>query len=350
MQRIFKTVMAFVFIILTSISLSACRSENTPAIRKETAKVRINDVSYNSLTEAVDGAKSGDTVKIYNDINDEKNVVINKPLSIVGMLTSNNIKPKFYGAITIDANGETDKIEIKDIEIIHSGKLEEGENNDTRFGINLIDGGLSLYSSYISLYEVDKADQDASGIIISRKADSKNTMPIVIKGNTFGEYKLSENGQNGAFVIKQNLENKLEKLNLNNDLLFKQNTFTYTGNGNQFISLSYEKTPTKIDYLVTSSSKQLLETLLSNQYDGYNTYILKNAQSKAEKQNSDIPVLPQTNLMIEGGKNDLGQNIFKVQGTINLNADLSNATFERTSSTASIINNREDKTTNVEIK
>jgi len=350
MQRIFKTLLSFVFIILASLSFSACQSKTTPSLRKNSTKVQINDVSYNSLTEAVDGAKSGDTVKIYNDIDDEKNVVIKKPITIVGMLTSSNVKPKVYGSLTIDSNSEDDEIKIKDIEIIHSGKLEDGTNNDNRFGINLIDGGLSLYSSYISLEDIDSADEDACGIVISRKAGSKNIMPIVIKGNTFGEYKLSENGQNGAFVIKNNLENELEKLDLNNDLLFKQNTFTYTGDGNQFISLSYEKTPTKIDYLVTSSSKQLLETLLSNQYDGYNTYILKNSQTPAQKQDSEIPVLPQTNLMIEGGKTDLGQNVFSVKGTINLNSDLQNATFKRDSNTASIINNRKDKTQNVEIK
>lgn len=343
MQKIIKTIFSFILIILSTMSISACKSKNTPSLNKNSTKVQINDVSYNSLTEAINEAKSGDTVRIYNDIDDEKNVVIKKPITIVGMISSNNIKPKVYGTITIDANNKNDQIEIKDIEIIHSGKLEDGTNNDNRVGINLIDGGLSLYSSFISLENINNADDDACGIVISRKAGSKNIMPIIVKGNTFGEYNISENGQNGAFVIKSNLENKFENLNLNKDLLYKQNTFTYTGEGNQFISLSYEKTPTKIDYLVTSSSKQMIETLLSNQYDYYNTYILKNSQTSPEKQTDEIMILPKTNLIIEGGKTDLGQNIFKVKGTLNLNADEINATFEKASNTASIINYKEDK-------
>jgi len=279
MKKILKVVLLFFALTCVAVPLSACKESNQ---NQSVKKIKIEDVSYSSLSEAVENAKSGDTVYIYSDITDNKNVEINKPLTIIGVKNQNNTKPKFYGSLTINTSGKNDLVTIKDLDIIHKGTEENNSGNDTRIGINLIDGGLELNSSNVSLYEPNQADLGASGIVISRKAGSVSEMPISLKNNIFGDYELG-NLLSGAMIIKKNKENIFENLNLNAENLFKQNSFSFAKEGNQFVSISYNITPEKVDYLVTSSSKELLDKLLNNQPENSAVYILKNAQDAMEK-------------------------------------------------------------------
>ena len=349
MQRILKMCFSLALILCFSLSLGACQKKSSRQ-SDSTSKVMIQDVSYSSLTDAVNGAKNGDTIKIYDDVED-KNVVITKPLSIQGVIDQGHIKPKFYGSITIDARGINDNVEIENIEIIHKGKNENGENNNTLIGISLLDGGLNLKSSKIALEDSNKAESGAMGIMISRRADSQNLMPIIIKGNDFGTYKLSDSKLSGAMVIQSDKDNVFDKIDVDHELFYQQNTFDFSDEGNQFVSIKYTKTPSQINYLVTSSSKELVEKLMENQSNEYNTYILKNATSSSEKQTDPIYIFPKTNLSLEGNKQiDFGGNIFKVQGTVNIDAETQNATFEKISSTANIMLGDEISSENITIK
>lgn len=350
MQRIVKTFISLMLIFLVSISISACDNKKS-LDREEDIKVKINDVKYDSLTDAVSEAKSGDTIQIYNDINDNKNVVIDKPLTLKGVVDQSNIKPKFYGALTIDLPGESDSVSIENIEIIHEGKVNDGKNNNTLIGLNLVNGGLEIKSSMVALDKADEAENGASGMLITRKAGSKCTMPILIKGNNFGSYSLSKDGMNGTLIVKKALTDLYQDINTNNSLIFDQNTFAYDGEGNQFISIICSETPEKIDYLVTSSSQKLIDSLINNQPKKGGSYTLKNAAANAEKYDDPVYILEGTSLIIEGNKEaDFGGNIFKVSGTVNLDSTVNNATFERQTSTASVIVKQEAKSDSLVIK
>jgi len=337
MKKILRTFISFILIFSFALTLSACEGKENQNSDKN-AKVKNGDVSYSSLLDAVSEADAGDTLKIESDVNDYKNIYITKPLKIEGVLSNKKIKPKFFGAITIDLEGAEDEVEIENIQIIHKGKTAEEDINNTLVGLNLVNGGLSLSSSRIALEKVSEADAGATGMIISRKAHSSSTMPIVIKGNSFGDYLISDNsGPSGAMLVKSNKAGVFENIHPNLDLLFKQNSFSFTQEGNQFVSIEYSLAPEKISYLVTSSSKELLDKLVNNQYSGSNTYVLKNSAAPAEQKENPIDILAGTFLSIIGNKTaDLGSNTFKVSGTILAESELENATFEKTLGTASI--------------
>lgn len=347
MNRILKCIFAFSFILLFSAGFSACK-QNTK--NDENGKVKINDVTYSSLSEAVKNAKDGDTIKIYGDISDKKNIEINKSLSLEGVKNQNNIRPKFFGSLTINASGENDIVAISNLDIVHKGTEENSKENNTLVGINVVDGGIKLEKNRISLQNEKEAESGASGIIISRSISSKNTMPFIVKGNTFGNYEPSKNF-GGALIIKSNDKNRFQNINLNNNSIFEQNSFSFSKNGNQFISIKCDKTPNKVDFFVTSSSKELIEKLLENQPEEDSTFILKNANDTPQKHEAKIPINKKTILFIEGNNStNLADNVFQVQGSVNINSNLKNAVFEKNSSTSCIIFGNDIQSENVSIQ
>ena len=250
MRKIVKIAVCFSLILLFSVFLTACKDH-----QQETAKIKIGDIEYQTLTEAVQSAKSGDTIKIYDDVFDNKNIVIDKPISIEGVLKEGQIKPKFYGSLTVNSSGQNDSISVKDIEIIHSGTKENSDSivNDTSIGLNLVDGGLDLKSSSIMLDKSSKTSQPSSGLILSRKINSQNIMPIIVEGNSFGFYTTNGNNLSSALIIKSNDENLFKNIVLNENEIFNNNTFSTQGEGNQIISINYSSYPETYSYMVTSS-------------------------------------------------------------------------------------------------
>ena len=185
--------------------------------------------------EAVTNAKSDDTIKIYNDVRDNKNVLITKPLSIKGVLSNNKTKPKFYGSLTVNLTGEDDTLDVENIELIHTGKIEDGENNNNLVGINLIDGGLTLKSSIISLSSPEEADNNATGLIISRNINSVNHTPITVEGNSFESYLANLENLSSAVKILSNQTNLFKSLNINEETLLNTNNFLTNKLSNQLI-------------------------------------------------------------------------------------------------------------------
>lgn len=347
MKKVFKVLFLFTLIFSFTSLLPACSKRSSQS--NEAAKVKIEDTTYPSLSEAVKNAKSGDTIRVFDDVLENRNILIDKPLSIVGVKNHNNINPKFYGSFTINASGENDIVTINGLDIIHKGTAENSNENNTKIGINLVDGGVTIKENKISLDNEKETDKNVAGIILSRKNDSINTMPMIVKGNTFGNY-LDKSEGNCALVVKSAKDNAFKNIVLNNENLYRQNSFSFAQSGNQFLSIRYEQDPYKINYFVTSSSKELLDKLTNNQSSSDSTFILKNANEQVEKLENKIPIYKKTVVWFEGNKPiDLSENVFELQGTINFESDAKNATIEKKSNTASVIKNKNKKIENITI-
>ena len=171
-KKVFKVLFLFAIILSSTSLLPACTKRSSSA--PEAVKVKIEDTAYPSISDAVKNAKNGDTIRVYDDVLENRNILIDKPLSIVGVKNHNNINPKFYGSFTINAPGENDSVNISGLDIIHKGTAENSTENNTTIGINLVDGGVTIKENKISLDNENKTDDGVAGIILSRK-DRKST-------------------------------------------------------------------------------------------------------------------------------------------------------------------------------
>ena len=345
MSKILK-VSLFLFLILFSSTLFTSCQKRSPA--NSASKVKIENVEYSSLTEAVNNAKDNDTIEIYEDLNDNKNVTITRPLSIKGVLTNNQIKPKFYGSLTIDLEGENDSVLIENIEIIHNGTNENGANNNTTIGLNLINGGLEFKKNAIALSPSSTPEPTATGLVISREANSKNIKPITIVGNAFGEYLTNNQDLNGAIIIKSNLANRFSSLNLDEEDLISENTFFTTKEGNQIISIDYSSSPEKYSFLATTSPMQLISALNYHQPSTNTTYILNPATNYSAEENEQTTINEKTTLIIKGNNATSFDNLtLLVQGYLEVENETSNLNVEKQGSTANVIVNNENASINV---
>jgi len=350
MGKIIKVTLSFVLICLFALALPGCgrKDEVNSSSNK---KATIGSVNYDSLTEAVQNAKTGDTIKVYNDIKDNKNVVIDKPLKITGISNTSQIKPKFYGSLTIDTKGEKDVVEVKNIEIIHKGINADGKNNNTTIGINLIDGGLDLQSSIIGLDTNSESDKTATGVVISRDINSVNTMPIIIKGNNFESYEAKEGGLTSAVVIKSNKNGEFKNIVLNEDEIYNQNVFSSNGAGNQLISIDYSQTPFVFEYFSTTSLQEFIKALRENQSEDGGEFNLFSSADEIIENNEPINIYERTIIHIEGNKpTNFQGTIFKLSGAMEIDGDVSDLNIEKTGDTANVIINKDAKTLNLKIQ
>lgn len=341
MGKIFQFSTYLIFIFLLAITFTSCDKQNDSSNNK----VMINDVNYSSLTEAVNNAKTNDTIEIYNDVKDNKNILVTKPLTIKGISSSSQTKPKFYGSLTINLNGETDSLTIENIELIHSGKNETGENNNNLIGINLIDGGLTLKSSTIALASPENADNNASGLTISRDINSINTSPIKITGNTFESYLTNTNNLSSAIKILSNQLNKFKLLSINEEELFNKNNFLMNRLSNQLISLDLSNTPHIYTYYATTSLNDFIKALKENQGNSNSTFILfANQDQKLTENISEITINEKTAAFIYGDANlDFNNLSLKLSGSLETETELNNLNVQNTSNTASIIYKQQTK-------
>ena len=337
MGKVLRFSLCLCLIMCFSLGLSACNNKKDPSLDSNTRAI-IGNINYNSLYDAVENAKSGDTIKIYNNLKDNKNVVITKPLTIKGVISSNQIKPKFYGSITINLSGEEDSVKVENIDIVHQGTLADGLNNDTRFGINLVSGGLELKSCNISLDNNTTPDFDASGIVISRDISSQSMMPIIIKGNSFGDYETDTKTLSSAMIIRSNKEGAYKNLNLNASEIYNSNTFSTGTNGNQFVYICYPSYEAKYTYFATSSAEELIKALMFSQDTSGSTFIYTPVSPLSELPSDKVYINEKTNLTIEGNTpaNFNGLKLI-VSGSLVVNTAIENVTLEKASSTASIV-------------
>ena len=327
-----------------------CNSGCVPSINQNRdKKVMINDINYNSLSEAVQNAKDGDKIELHNDISDNKNIIINKSISIIGKPNSSNIKPKFYGSITIDANEKDSFISIENIEIINPGNFDDNPTNNTLYAVNLIDGGLNLKNCKI-FPDNGKIDDNACGLVISRKIDSINTMPIIISGNQFGCYTYNDK-LNSAVLIKSNKSGQYKNLYLNDDLIQNRNTFDFSSNCNHIIKIDYSTEAEKYPFVMTSNASFMIDCFKNNrQTNNSNNYILVNAEDFHKEDDEPLYILASTYFEISGTKPlDMQNTTFKVAGSVFIDTQIENATFERTIDTSCILFGKSIEKNSIEI-
>lgn len=344
MKSILRFSVCLCLIICLSIFLPACKKKETIQTIK---KAMIGDVNYTSLTDAVKNAKSGDTILVYDDIKDNKNVLIDKPLTIKGVLDNGGLKPKFYGSLTIDTSGEKDEVNIENLEIIHDGTLQDGLNNDTRIGVNLINGGLTFESNSIRLNDIKTADGGASGLVVSRKINSLSTMPIIIKGNTFNAYKIDD-AISSALLIKSNKPKTFKKIALNEGEIYNQNSFDLSKEGNLMISADYSNNDASYSFFATGSADELIKALEKNQDKNGSTFILYPHSALSSTSDTPYIIEEKTYLYIEGNTPaDFNKASFNLAGSMVVGSGLKNASIERTTDTANLTIKDYTKLTNV---
>lgn len=301
-------------------------------------KVKIEDVEYGSLTEAVQSAKSGDEIRVYGDLCDHKNVVITKPLTIRGELSSNQVKPKFFGSITIDMKGADDVTTIENLEIVHDGVDADGINNNTRIGINLVDGGVVLKNNRICLNDSVENDKGTAGIVISRKKDSISQGNITIEGNRFDSYKKGEKLSSALMILSGG---EYKKLHLNEGEIYESNSFSRSDEGNLMIFVDCEKE--KYPFLVTTSTDELVHCLLNRQDGGNYTLIALsplalNAKTASLDEKSVLRIVGNKSANFNGLTLD-------VYGVVSVEGEVENITFKRMGETASVqVDESVDKT------
>ena len=158
--------------------------------------ISIGETNYNTLSQAIAAANTGDVIKVYDDITEnEGNIkyIIDKAITVSGVIVG-GVKPVINGTFAIDINGVsdgTDVVTIENLEIVHNGVyVKDGWTQDTKGAVVLQDGGITLKNNYIHLVNPAPANvsNSPSGLQLSRRVASVSTGAITVSGNTFGAY------------------------------------------------------------------------------------------------------------------------------------------------------------------
>ena len=175
----------------------ACfKNENGAYIVKGGYTISIGETNYNTLSQAIAAANTGDVIKVYDDITEnEGNIkyIIDKAITVSGVIVG-GVKPVINGTFAIDINGVsdgTDVVTIENLEIVHNGVyVKDGWTQDTKGAVVLQDGGITLKNNYIHLVNPAPANvsNSPSGLQLTRRGASVSTGAITVSGNTFGAY------------------------------------------------------------------------------------------------------------------------------------------------------------------
>ena len=175
----------------------ACfKNENGAYVVKGGYTIGIGEINYDTLSEAIAAANTGDVIKIYDDnTENEGNIkyIIDKAITVSGVIVG-GVKPVINGTFAIDINGVsdgTDVVTIENLEIVHNGVyVKDGWTQDTKGAVVLQDGGLTLKNNYIHLVNPAPANvsNSPSGLQLTRRGTSVSTGAITVSGNTFGAY------------------------------------------------------------------------------------------------------------------------------------------------------------------
>ena len=175
----------------------ACfKNENGAYIVKGGYTIGIGETNYNTLSQAIAAANTGDVIKVYDDITEnEGNIkyIIDKAITVSGVIVG-GVKPVINGTFAIDINGVsdgTDVVTIENLEIVHNGVyVKDGWTQDTKGAVVLQDGGITLKNNYIHLVNPAPANvsNSPSGLQLTRRGASVSTGAITVSGNTFGAY------------------------------------------------------------------------------------------------------------------------------------------------------------------
>lgn len=156
---------------------------------------------YSSIQQAINAARTGDTVIVLTGVYKEKNISINKSIYLIGEKNPIIDGEHTYQIISVKANNVT----IKGFKLIHSGisslidiagikvydvkkiTIEDNILEDTFFGIYL-QGATSCTIKNNQLTAYNKTDQQSANGIHCWKCDSLNIIGNFVTGHRDGIY------------------------------------------------------------------------------------------------------------------------------------------------------------------
>lgn len=193
------------------------------------------------LTSLVNTVEEGDKIVLQRDIErandtDPQVIYITKAITLEGEGES---KPVVHGAIRIHlADGETDKVTIKNLEVAHSGEYNAGVvSQDERRGILVKNGSVELKNNYIHLENesITTLTTAPTGVQISVALTNtaKSELSYVIDGNKIGKYsdtQCTTSSNTSGILIAQNGPKPTEDGTLNISIeeayeIYENNTF-----------------------------------------------------------------------------------------------------------------------------
>ena len=209
----------------------------------EDAICKIGKKEYSSLAQAIVDCKEGETIKVYNDVEENinnslfkestfianssnnkvyVNYIINKPINIVGV-KQNYKQPKIYGSFVTELSSSDSinkNILIYNVEIInnHISLTDNEQNKPFINAITINNGNVSIENCYIRqsiTVENEILEENniscLNGIVLKRKNNTPldgQTLSYYIRNNKISGYNNYYNNQtSSAFSIINNEEN-----------------------------------------------------------------------------------------------------------------------------------------------
>ena len=320
----------------------ACfKNENGAYIVKGGYTISIGETNYNTLSQAIAAANTGDVIKVYDDITEnEGNIkyIIDKAITVSGVIVG-GVKPVINGTFAIDINGVsdgTDVVTIENLEIVHNGVyVKDGWTQDTKGAVVLQDGGITLKNNYIHLVNPAPANvsNSPSGLQLSRRVASVSTGAITVSGNTFGAYpKYSDKTNTIATAIQVSRNYTLSGVLVYGGLEVDDEKI-YTGN-------KYENTDGNAQYVLYgnfdfAADKRGYTYVVFGDVFAYNRdggdllaggkMIIARSFTLTDKV---YDVKAGTELVIESGATlDCNGLTLKVNGTLTVNGEITNVTY-----------------------
>ncbi len=319
----------------------ACLKNEDGTYRVESGYVvTVGSVKYDTLSTAITAAKAGDVITVYNDVTEnEGNIkyIIRKALTISGAYGATGVKPVIKGTFAVDINGisdGSDVVTIENLEIVHNGiDHEDNFATDTKIGVVLQDGGLTLSNNYIHL--VDPAPSvmthSPSGLQLTRRGTSVSTGAITVSGNTFGAYPKYSDKTNTIATAIQVTRNYTRsgvliygELEVNDEKIYTGNKFENTDGNAQYVLYG------NCDWSVPGYTYLVVGDVLA-----YNSEVGDVAPGGKAIIARDITLTDKiyeikagTELVIgKGATLDCNGLTLKVNGTLTVNGEITNVTY-----------------------
>ena len=319
----------------------ACLKNEDGTYRVESGYVvTVGSVKYDTLSAAITAAKAGDVITVYNDVTEnEGNIkyIIRKALTISGAYGATGVKPVIKGTFAVDINGisdGSDVVTIENLEIVHNGiDHEDNFATDTKIGVVLQDGGLTLSNNYIHL--VDPAPSvmthSPSGLQLTRRGTSVSTGAITVSGNTFGAYPKYSDKTNTIATAIQVTRNYTRsgvliygELEVNDEKIYTGNKFENTDGNAQYVLYG------NCDWSVPGYTYLVVGDILA-----YNSEVGDVAPGGKAIIARDITLTDKiyeikagTELVIGKGATLNGNGLtLKVNGTLTVNGEITNVTY-----------------------
>jgi parallel beta-helix repeat protein len=180
--------LVILMLIFTVNNLVLCKQVNADLIYVDGSAI----VGYSTIQEGIDAAISGDTIYVCNGTYFE-NIVIDKPISLIGEDSSNTIIDGRGAGNTIKVNA--DYVKIKGFTIQHSGLIYPSSGINLSSDYNVVENniimnnfyGMTMYhSSYNTIQNNTIQNDDHCGIYMSASTNNSILNNIIQNHNYNG--------------------------------------------------------------------------------------------------------------------------------------------------------------------